>query len=55
VLTITVAHPTLLEDLAAFHKPALLAALRRNAPHLQVQDIRFRVGPVDSHSGPATT
>ena len=28
VLNVTVAHSTLLEELAAFHKPALLAALR---------------------------
>lgn len=46
VLTITVAHPALHEDLAAFRKPALLAALRRHAPALAVQDIRFRVGPI---------
>jgi len=46
VLTVTVAHPALLEELAAFRKPALLAALRRAAPSAAVQDIRFRVGPV---------
>ena len=32
VLNVTVAHSTLLEELAAFRKPALLAALRRDAP-----------------------
>ncbi len=32
VLNVTVAHPTLLEELAAFQKPTLLAALRRDAP-----------------------
>ena len=41
------AHPTLLEELAAFRKPALLAGLRRDAPGTPVQDIRFRVGPID--------
>ena len=34
VLNVTVAHPTLLEELAAFRKPTLLAALRRDAPGL---------------------
>jgi hypothetical protein len=31
VLNVTVAHSTLLEELAAYRKPALLAALRRDA------------------------
>ena len=53
VLTVTVAHSTLLEELAAFRKPALLAALRREAPGTLVHDIRFRVGPVDSPRPPA--
>ena len=47
VLNVTVAHPTLLEELAAFQKPALLAALRQNAPGTLIHDIRFRVGPID--------
>lgn len=47
VLTVTVAHPTLLEELSAFRKPALLASLRKGAPGTAVQDLRFRVGPVD--------
>jgi predicted nucleic acid-binding Zn ribbon protein len=47
VLNVTVAHPTLLEELAAFQKPALLAALRRDAPGTVIHDIRFRVGPID--------
>ena len=47
VLSVTVAHPTLLEELAAFRKAELLAALRRDAPGTPIQDIRFRVGPVD--------
>lgn len=46
VLNVTVAHPALLEELAAFQKPSLLAALRQNAPATVVHDIRFRVGPV---------
>ena len=46
VLNVTVAHPTLLEELAAFQKPALLAALRQNAPGTLIHDIRFRVGPI---------
>ena len=47
VLTVVVAHPALLEELAAFRKPGLLAALRQNAPSTPLQDIRFRVGSID--------
>src|SRR5215207_2310673 len=47
ILSVTVAHSTLLEDLAAYQKPALLAALRQNAPGSVIHDIRFRVGPID--------
>lgn len=47
VLTITVAHPALLEELAAFRKSTLLAALRNNAPGTAVHDLRFRVGPIE--------
>ena len=47
VLNVTVAHSTLLEELAAFRKPALLAALRRDAAGTVIHDIRFRVGPID--------
>jgi predicted nucleic acid-binding Zn ribbon protein len=47
VLNVTVAHSTLLEELAAFQKPALLASLRQNAPGSLIHDIRFRVGPID--------
>lgn len=47
VLSVTVAHPALLEDLAAFRKPAILAALRQNLPGPPIRDIRFRVGPID--------
>jgi predicted nucleic acid-binding Zn ribbon protein len=46
VLTIVVAHPALLEELAAFRKPALLAALRQNTVAAPIHDIRFRVGPM---------
>ena len=48
VLSVTVDHPTLLEELAAFRKPAILAALRRGAPGTPVQDLRFRVGSIES-------
>ncbi len=47
VLTITVAHSTLLEELAAFRKSELLASLRRELPDLKIHDLRFRVGPID--------
>ncbi len=55
VLNVTVAHPALLEELAAFQKPALLAALRQNAPGTVVHDIRFRVGPVVPDPEPDST
>jgi predicted nucleic acid-binding Zn ribbon protein len=54
VLNVTVAHPTLLEELSAFQKPKLLAALRRDAPGTLIHDIRFRVGPIDPPE-PAST
>ncbi len=44
VLNVTVSHPALLEELAAFRKPELLAALRTGAPGTTIHDIRFRVG-----------
>jgi predicted nucleic acid-binding Zn ribbon protein len=47
VLLVTVGHSALLEELAAFRKSELLAALRAKVPGLSLQDIRFRVGPVD--------
>jgi predicted nucleic acid-binding Zn ribbon protein len=46
VLNVTVAHSTLLEELVAFRKLALLEALRAGAPAMTIHDIRFRVGPV---------
>jgi hypothetical protein len=46
VLSVTVAHSTLLEELTAFRKPALLVALRSGAPATTIHDIRFRVGAV---------
>lgn len=46
VLSVTVAHSTLLGELASFRKPALLAALRVGAPASTIHDIRFRVGSV---------
>jgi hypothetical protein len=41
-----VAHSTLLEELSAFRKPALLSALQSGAPATTIHDIRFRVGTV---------
>src|SRR5690349_16561889 len=46
VLTVVVAHPALLGELAAFRKPELLKALRAGAPGTTIHDIRFRVGPI---------
>jgi len=46
VLTVTVTHPALLEELAAFRKPELLRVLRAEPWGASIQDLRFRVGPV---------
>jgi predicted nucleic acid-binding Zn ribbon protein len=54
VLNVTVAHSALLEELAAFHKPALLAALQQHAPGSVIRDIRFRIGPVQMPAGGST-
>jgi hypothetical protein len=51
-LNVTVAHSTLLEELAAFRKPSLLDALRTGAPGTPIHDIQFRVGEVSCSSGP---
>lgn len=49
VLTVLVAYPALLEELAAFRKAELLASLRKNDGLAgRIQDLRFRVGPVSS-------
>lgn len=47
VLSVDVAHPALLEELAAFHKPTILAALRQTEPGAAIRDIRFRIGPIE--------
>ena len=52
VLNVTVAHPSLLEELSTFQKPALLEALRRDAPGTPILDIRFRVGPIEPAGRP---
>jgi hypothetical protein len=50
VLNVTVSHPALLEELASFRKPSLLAALRAVESGTTIQDIRFRVGVVEAVS-----
>ena len=55
VLSVTVAHPVLHQELSAFHKPVLLAALRRALPSMAIHDIRFRVGPIESESQSSAT
>ena len=50
VLSVTVAHPTLLEELASFQKSNLLAALRQSIVGTPIHDIRFRVGPIEPES-----
>lgn len=46
VLSVTVAHPILLEELAAFRKHELLASLRKHAASAGISDIRFRIGTI---------
>jgi predicted nucleic acid-binding Zn ribbon protein len=53
VLSVTVAHPTLLEELASFQKPHLLASLRRAMGGTPIHDIRFRIGTVDQPDPPS--
>ena len=45
-LQVTVANSTLLQELS-FQKPALLKALAELLPDENIQDLRFRVGPVE--------
>lgn len=52
VLNVDVAHPALLEELAAFRKSELLAALRTGAPGTTIHDIRFRIGRTEPEPGP---
>ena len=48
VLNVTVSHSILLEELAAFRKPQLLEALRRDVPAAVIHDIKFRVGLIEA-------
>ena len=54
VLNVTVAHSTLLDELVAFRKAALLASLRWGAPGTAIHDIRFRVSSVSIEIEPAS-
>ena len=46
VLSVTVAHSTLLEELAVFRKAEILQALRAGPLGTAITDIRFRIGPI---------
>jgi hypothetical protein len=46
VLNVTVAHSAILEELLAFHKPALLSALQSSASGAIIRDIRFHVSEI---------
>ena len=46
VLNVTVAHPSLLEDLVAFRKATLLATLQSSALGTAIRDIEFQVDSV---------
>jgi Dna[CI] antecedent, DciA len=46
VLRVTVAHPSLLEELVAFRKAPILAALQSSDLGTAIHDIQFQVGPV---------
>lgn len=52
VLNVSVSHSALLEELAAFRKAELLAALRQGAPGTTIHDIRFKVGLPAKGPGP---
>jgi predicted nucleic acid-binding Zn ribbon protein len=49
VLSVTVAHSVLLEELAAFRKAKLVRCLRSGALGTMIHDIRFRLGSVELH------
>jgi hypothetical protein len=55
VLSVIVAHPTLLEELAAFRKAEILEALRATTVGTAIADIRFRIGPIGEGRPEATT
>src|SRR5262245_22044572 len=46
VLSVTVAHPSILEELAAFRKATLLTALQLSDLGIAIRDIQFRVGSI---------
>ncbi len=46
VLNVTVAHSTLLEELASFRKAILLKVLHSCVPAATISDIHFRVGAI---------
>ena len=47
VLTVTVDHPALLEELSAYRKHELLHTLRDACPDARIDDLRYRIGRVD--------
>jgi predicted nucleic acid-binding Zn ribbon protein len=51
VLEVTVADSALLEELVAFRKSHLLAALQKQLPDAAIADIRFRIGQVRRGEG----
>jgi hypothetical protein len=46
ILNVTVAHPSLLEELSAFRKATLLTSLQSSALGITIHDIQFQVGSV---------
>src|ERR1700682_6553143 len=46
VLEVTVSNSTLAQEMS-FQKPALLKKLAQLAPHEEIRDLRFRVGPIE--------
>jgi len=55
VLAVLVDHPILLEELAAYRKPQLLEALRRELPGAVLRDLRFRLGAIEPQPPPPTS
>ena len=53
ILAVLVDHPIRLEELAAYRKPQLLEALRRELPGAALHDLRFRLGAIEPQPPPS--
>ncbi len=55
VLQIGVANAALLSELAAFHRTALLEALRKTPDSAGIRDLKFRLKSTEPQDGPSPT